>query len=70
MIIETSLRRVYLDHIVYYDCILGSKSVPNGKYIDPTTDHSAKQMENGSWKCGVCVASEENTKKLSGLMRG
>jgi hypothetical protein len=32
--------------------------------------HSAKQMENGSQKYGVCVAAEENTKKLLRLMKG
>jgi|SoiMethySBSTD1v2_1073268.scaffolds.fasta_scaffold1514787_3 DNA-directed RNA polymerase subunit RPC12/RpoP len=37
---------------------------PEGKPIDPTTDHSAKQMEDGSYKCGVCVA-QETTKLLS-----
>jgi hypothetical protein len=41
---------------------------PNGKPIDPTTDHNAKQTEKGDWKCGVCVA-EETTKLLS-LFRG
>jgi hypothetical protein len=37
---------------------------PEGKPIDPTTDHNARQMEDKSWKCGVCVA-EETTKLLS-----
>jgi hypothetical protein len=37
---------------------------PNGKPIDPTTDHYTKQTENGDWKCGVCVG-EENAKLLS-----
>jgi hypothetical protein len=37
---------------------------PDGKLIDPTTDHNARQMETGEWKCGVCV-TEENAKLLS-----
>jgi hypothetical protein len=38
---------------------------PNGKVIDPTADHNAKQMKDGSFKCGVCV-----TEGLLRLMKG
>jgi hypothetical protein len=37
---------------------------PSGKLIDPTTDHNARQMEDGRWKCGVCIG-EETTRLLS-----
>jgi hypothetical protein len=37
---------------------------PNGKVIDPTTDKYARQMEDGSWICGVCIGLE-NKKMLS-----
>jgi hypothetical protein len=41
---------------------------PEGKPIDPTTDKHAKQMEDKSWKCGVCVA--EDVKKSLSLFGG
>jgi hypothetical protein len=37
---------------------------PNGRLIDPATDRNARQMEDGTWKCGVCLA-EGNAKLLS-----
>ena len=38
---------------------------PHGKIIDHSTDHIAKQMPNGQWKCGVCVREDfEKTTKL------
>ena len=37
----------YCDHDKY----------PDGKPIDPTTDHNAKQAEKEDWKCSVCVAA-------------
>jgi hypothetical protein len=37
---------------------------PQGKLIDPTTDKHARQMEDGRWKCGVCIG-EETTRLLS-----
>ena len=37
---------------------------PQGKLIDPTTDKYARQLEDGSWICGVCIA-DQNTKLLS-----
>jgi hypothetical protein len=48
----------YCDHDLY----------PAGKPIDPTTDHNARQMEDGSFKCGVCVA--EDVKKSLSLFSG
>jgi hypothetical protein len=41
---------------------------PHGKPIDPTTDQYAKKMEDGSWKCGICVG--EDVKKSLSLFGG
>ena len=49
----------YCDHDKY----------PNGKLIDPTTDHNAIKTAKGDWKCGVCV-SEDNKKLLKLLNSG
>ena len=46
----------YCDHDKY----------PDGKPIDPITDHSAKQTEKGDWKCGGRV--DEDTKKVLMLL--
>jgi hypothetical protein len=39
---------------------------PHGKIFDASTDKVAKQMPNGSWKCGVCV--REDFEKATRLM--
>jgi hypothetical protein len=31
---------------------------PNGKPIDPTTDHNAINTARGDWKCGTCVSMD------------
>ena len=41
---------------------------PHGKPIDPTTDRYAKQMEDGSFKCGTCIG--EDVKKSLSLFGG
>jgi hypothetical protein len=35
----------YCDHDKY----------PEGKIIDPTTDHDARKTDKGDWICGTCV---------------
>ena len=46
----------YCDHFKY----------PNGKIIDPSTDRGAKQMQDGTWKCGVCQLND--IKKVTMLL--
>jgi hypothetical protein len=64
----TSNRKRYKINLCHY---CEHDKYPDGKPIDPTTDHHARQMEDKSWKCGVCVA-EENAKLLSlfGIYKG
>jgi hypothetical protein len=41
---------------------------PHGKPIDPTSDKEARQMKDGSWKCGICIG--EDVKKSLSLFGG
>ena len=53
-------RRYQINRCHYCD----HERFPDGKPIDPTTDKHARQMEDKSWKCGICIGGE-NKKMLS-----